>query len=750
MAHNFGYMESTFNHATQLSDIAAIYILDKNHDVLTARIDHAWRNTDFRKPSEHFREFTAEITRTETVIDDLEGITQSDTGNEVIGHVRLIMSLAKSRMLKRQIIKDGVFLAIISTLATILVALLFARSITKPIQTIKQGVDLIGKGNLHHRIPIKKKGEIADLADGINKMSASLEIAQIKEKQRAEDKLFIEKTKAQITLQAIGEGVITTDTNGLITYLNPAAEHLTGFSMQYALNKPLSSIFRIKESATNKNIDYPIMDCINAAKKIHHESNYILMRNDDAEYAIRETATPLFNKEQKVVGAVLVFHDFTSIKKMSDVLTYQATHDDLTGLINRRAFETRIESIINNLKPDQTHTLCYVDLDQFKIVNDTCGHVAGDNLLKIVANNVQQKIRRNDLFARIGGDEFAMVLVDCNIQKAHALAESIKNTISGIPFTWDNHSFKIGCSIGIVQITSDSNLTDIMIAADTACYIAKEKGRNRIHAYNIDDDIISQKQGELRWFQRINSALEHDQFILYSQQIASFSQGSHENVHEILVRMIENDELINPGAFIYSAERYNLMPKIDRWVISTLFSKIQNAGNGYNDLVYSINLSGQTLGDDTFTEFLDHQFEMTGINPGSIIFEITETSAISNYIDAIEFISYFKEKGCRFALDDFGSGMCSFQYLNEFPVDYLKIDGNFVKNIDQSAFNKSVIESISQIGHSLGLKIVAEFVENQSIMDCLDTSLIDYVQGYAIEYPRPVDDLFDLCRLEPA
>ena len=638
ISRNFGYMKSTLDHTTKLSEIAAIYILDHEDHIIVSHINPSWKNADLTTADESFRIFSSTISKTETSIDDMGLTTAPEKISEIIGSVKLKMSLTQSKMRKQRIIKDGLFITLISTIITTLIALLFARSVTRPITLINNGVNKIKKGNLDYRIPIDYKGEIADLAQGINNMSSSLEISQIKEKQRAEDALFIEKTKAHITLAAIGDGVITTDTDGNITYINPAAEYLTGFNLKNAINKPLSSIFKIKESTTNKIIDYPIMECIKSTKKLHHESDYILIREDETEYAIRETATPLFDKEKNVVGAVLVFHDFSNIKKMSDVLTYQATHDDLTALLNRRAFESKLNSIIYKSLEDDNHSLCYIDLDQFKIVNDTCGHIAGDNLLKLVANTINEKIRKNDLFARLGGDEFGLVFFDCDIKKAKTLAENIKETISRLVFTWETHSFKIGCSIGLVPITINSNLTDMMMAADAACYIAKDKGRNRIHIYKTDDDIVTKKKGELQWFQRINHALENNSFELYSQKIASHSKNRKHQIHEVLLRMNENDEIISSAAFIPAAERYSLMPKIDKWVISSLFDKIQTNRSQQNDLIFSINLSGQSLTDDTFSSFLKSQLEQTNIPPESLIFEITETSAISNFLDAVEFI----------------------------------------------------------------------------------------------------------------
>lgn len=741
-ASHFSYLESTLTHTLKQPDIVAIYIEDKSKSIVLKKVSDNWKNVDVRNiDKKNHKIFTSTVIKTSIELDDLESkLDRSSDTNTTVGAVNIIMNLNKANMDKSRIIKDGIFITLISTIATILIALLFARSVTRPITNIHTGVNIIKKGGLHHRIPIDFSGELAELAHGINNMTSSLEIAQIKDKQRAEDALFIEKTKAQITLEAIGEGVITTDTSGKVTYLNPTAENLTGFTIEQALNRPLSNIFKIKSENDNTLTDYPIMDCINSLHKIHHESGYILSRDDGTEFSIRDTATPLLDKEGNVVGAVLVFHDVTNIKKMSDVLAYQATHDDLTGLLNRRAFEVKMHDILNNITPDEIHTLCYIDLDQFKIINDTCGHLAGDSLLKIISSKINEHIRKNDLFARLGGDEFGVIFFNCDIEKAMILAENLKSIVSEIKFSWDSHTFNIGSSIGIVPITQGESMTDLMMTVDTACYVAKDKGRNRIHIYKQNDEDIQQREGDLQWFQTINKALKEDSFVLYSQKMSPHSENKNNEIHEILIRLKMDGEIISPGVFIPAAERYSLMTKIDMWVIKTLFKEIKNHKTLENGTYFSINLSGQTLTDDSFIDFLNTALDGTRISPDKLIFEITETAAISNFNSATNFIQLFKERGCKFALDDFGSGMSSFQYLSELPIDYIKIDGSFVKNIHDNPFNQSVIKSISQIGHSLGLDIVAEFVENEEILADLDKSLIDYVQGYGIELPHPLVD----------
>ena len=739
-SNNFSYLDSTLSHTINQQDIVAIYIENTNNSIVHKKLKANNLDFEIKNIDESlYRVFSSNITKTSIELDDLSSDVNSNANtDEIIGSVNIVMELYNTNILKTEIIHSGISITVILIFATIFIALLFSRSVTKPITKINRAVNIIKHGGLQHRVPVDFSGELAELAYGINDMTTSLEEAQIKEKQRAEDILFIEKSKAQITLDAIGDGVITTDTHGNVTYLNYAAEVLTGFTLTDSINKPLSYVFNVKKENRDIFSDYPIMDCIHHSYKIHHDSGYVLKNKSGTEYSIRETSTPLLDKEGAVVGAVLVFHDFTKMKKMSDVLTYQATHDELTGLMNRRAFEDKMRNILNNISPDETHTLCYFDLDRFKIINDTCGHIAGDNLLKILSESISKHVRRNDLFARLGGDEFGVVFLNCDTEKAAVLAENIRKIVSDIKFSWGSHDFEVGASIGIVPITHLQNLTQLMMTVDTACYVAKSKGRNRIHFYEKNDEDILQREGELKWFQAINKALDENSFVLYSQKISPHSSSAKNDIHEILIRLKKDAEIIMPGAFIPAAERYNLMPKVDMWVISTLFKELNTHKELKADACFSINLSGQTLTDPSFINFLHKEFDASEISPEKIVFEITETAAITNFNEAINFIQTFKQRGCKFALDDFGSGMSSFQYLSELPLDYIKIDGSFVKNIHDNLYNQSVIKSISQIGHSLGLEIIAEFVENKQILDELDKSLIDFVQGYEIEHPHPL------------
>ena len=737
---NFIYLDSTLTHTLKQSDIVAVAIKDKNKKIVLQKTINKLNNADLKTLDPgRYKIFTSPIIETQIVLNDLDSEPQQNANQKIIGEVHVVMDMNNTRSIKSGIILKGVFITFLSTMATILVALLFSHSVTKPITIIRRSVDLIKKGDLEHRIPVDFSGELSELANGINNMTASLEAAQSLEKQRAEDILFIEKTKAQITLEAIGDGVITTDINGYVTYLNPAAEKLTGYSTEQAINKPLSIIFKVKTNSDDYTSNYPIMDCINNMHKIHHESGCILISHDETEYNIRETASPLIDKEGKVVGAVLIFHDFSNIKKMSDVLAHQATHDDLTGLLNRRAFENKMHEIINSITEQEAHTLCYIDLDRFKVINDTCGHLAGDRLLKIISSKINEHIRKNDLFARLGGDEFGIIFFNCDIEKARLLAENIKNIVSEIQFSWDTHTFNIAASIGIVPVTQNASMTELMMTVDTACYVAKDKGRNRIHVYQQSDEDILLREGDLQWFQKINTALNENNFILFSQKMVPYAENAGDDIYEILIRLQKDGGFILPDVFLPAAERYSIMPKIDRWVIKTLFSKINNNTHFQNNTYFSINLSVQTLMETSFIEFLNNELDNCQISPNKLVFELSETAVMANFTEVTNFMLQFKARGCRFALDDFGSGLSSFQYLSELPVDFIKIDGSFIKYIHENPYNLCVVNSICQIGHSRGLKIVAEFVENEEILTYLDNSLIDYVQGYCLEHPHKLD-----------
>lgn len=432
------------------------------------------------------------------------------------------------------------------------------------------------------------------------------------------------------------------------------------------------------------------------------------------------------------------------LTQVNEQLSWQATHDALTGLFNRRKFEKCLEEAVISAKNlNQEHTLCYIDLDRFKLVNDTCGHVAGDELLRQLSALLQSQCRKTDTLARLGGDEFGLVLYQCSLKQALQVTQALNESIQKFQFIWQDKPFTISASIGLVTINSYSkSLDSALIAADAACYGAKNKGRNRVHVYHTDDGEVAQQRSEMQWVAKLNQALADDRFCLYYQPIASLNaQSNLEEHYEVLLRlMTETGEVISPQAFLPAAEQYNLMPTIDRWVLSKFFKSFAKSGAITSHLrhLYAINLSGASVNDDQFINFLKQQFQLYQIPPQQICFEITETVAIANLNKAAQLIRELRAMGCRFALDDFGSGMSSFTYLKHLPVDYLKIDGSFIKDIVNDPIAASMVEAINSIGHVMGIKTIAEFVADQNILDKVKEIGVDYAQGYAISPPQPL------------
>lgn len=432
----------------------------------------------------------------------------------------------------------------------------------------------------------------------------------------------------------------------------------------------------------------------------------------------------------------------TALRESEQRLSWQASHDSLTGLVNRREFEQCLVNALNSAKNEGiNHALCYLDVDQFKIINDTCGHVAGDHLLRQVSTLFQNRLRKTDVLARLGGDEFGIIFYQCSLEQATRITEALRQQLNDFPFIWKEKVFSVSASIGLVAINADTpDLSSVLSAADAACYAAKNKGRNRINVYRPNDREIAQQRGEMQWVSQIPKALEENRFCLFYQEIAPLIGENHQQHYEILLRLKdENGQIVPPMAFIPAAERYNLMHLIDRWVISTLFAHLAQS-QAEENVIYAVNLSGASINDDSFIDFVQAQFAYYQIPPSSICFEITETLAIANLSQAVGFIQKLKNLGCYFALDDFGSGMSSFAYLKSLPVDYLKIDGSLVRDIVQDAIAYSMVEAISRVATVMELQTIAEFVENEAIQEKLRKLPVDYAQGYGIAKPKPLID----------
>lgn len=568
-------------------------------------------------------------------------------------------------------------------------------------------------------------------------------VRDVTERHEAQAILKEEREKALVTLASIGDGVITTNVDGQVDYMNQAAEKLCGTRLSFAKGKGLIDICHLVDEKTKNAIDDPVTRALLKNGPLYLSHNLELESHDSKTiYSVEVVVSPIFDNKGIVMGSVLVLHDTTELRGMAQQLSYQATHDSLTNLINRREFESRLKSVVKQVESNDTeHVLFYMDLDNFKIINDTCGHLAGDKMLLEVTKLFSSCMRESDTLARLGGDEFGVLLENCHIQQAQQVATKIHDQLQLFKFSWDNNIFEVGVSIGIVPINKMiTNITELLSAADSACYVAKERGNNTQHIYVAGDKALTQHHGQMKWYQRIKHAFDEDKFEIYMQEIKPLSKKNH--VHaEILLRMKgENGEVISPIKFLPTAERYYMAMDIDRWVLRQVFSTI-NTPNSRLALLEgdcAINLSGQSLGQEKFLEYVLALFEEYKVDGRLICFEITETAVISNISQARIFMTKMRNKGCRFSLDDFGSGLSSFSYLKNLDVDYLKIDGSFVRNILTDEDDYNMVSMINTLGHSLGLKTIAEFVETQELIEVLEDMGVDYIQGYAIDIPSPV------------
>ena len=564
----------------------------------------------------------------------------------------------------------------------------------------------------------------------------------ITERKLYEEALFREKESAQITLQSIGDGVITTDATGVVDYLNPVAESLTGWRLEDSQGRAIEEIFRAFHEETCEPLENPLAVAIRRTRSIKSVRPMLLIRRDGNEIYVESTASPIRDGSGAVSGGVLVFHDVSEARELNRRLSYHASHDVLTGLVNRREFEHRMERALKSAKARETsYALCYLDLDQFKIINDTCGHSAGDALLGQVGALLKSKVRWRDTLARLGGDEFGILLESCSLDEAMRTAEALREAVRNFKFTWEERTFRLGASIGVVPISADNaDVASVLSAADSACQAAKEAGRNRVHSFEENDIDLMRRRREMQWAARINNALEEGRFELFRQTILPLQKPETGSHYELLLRMRdEQGKIVAPDNFIAAAERYGITPNIDRWVVENAFRWLVSEADEREKLAMcSINLSGQSLGDDKFLPFVIDQFHRSGLDATKICFEITETAAIASFSQANRFIQALKELGCKFALDDFGTGLSSFGYLKHFPVDFLKIDGSFVKEILHDPIDREMVRSINEIGHLTGKQTIAEFAENAEIITMLRSLGVDYAQGYGISMPQRV------------
>lgn len=538
------------------------------------------------------------------------------------------------------------------------------------------------------------------------------------------------------------DGIMITNTKGVIEYVNPRFTQMTGYTLHESMGKK-ANFFRSTETtnATYNNLWGSISQGEEWTDEVQNK------RKNGELYWAKVTIIPMTDAAGEITHFIGIQVDITESRAISKQITYQAKHDMLTGLINRYEFEHQLSDAVCSAQGSQlTHVLCFLDLDQFKIINDTCGHAAGDELLRQVGGLIDEHLKTNDTLARLGGDEFAILMRNCALTEAVTAANEILDKIKKFQFMWKKSCFSIGVSIGVAEISNTSgNTSEVLIHADLACYAAKDLGRNRVHTYYDNDELLATRDGEFRWVNEIKEALNEDRFELYAQPIIALSDPHHKPVFEVLLRMLDkNGQLIAPGAFLPIAERYNLSQPIDRWVFDRTLQwmKTHHQEIPIFDHI-SINLSGASLGDDDLLQHIMTNIAQTNVPPQQIMFEITETAAISNLADATVFINTLSHFGCQFALDDFGSGLSSFAYLKNLPVNILKIDGIFIKDILTNPIDAAMVKSINEIGHLMELKTIAEFVENDAIKEKVEAIGIDFAQGYGTGKPQPIDSM--LC-----
>lgn len=563
--------------------------------------------------------------------------------------------------------------------------------------------------------------------------------------EKADREVFLEKERTEVTLKSIADAVVATDANGVVQYINPVASLMTGYPADRAIGVLFGDVFKPINEITRKSERIPLGDVLSSQEPKELEKDLLIINSGGKEYGIEGSLSPMFDDKGKVTGAVLVFRDVTEARKLAKRLSFQANHDKLTGLFNRYEFERRVSRAIEGSKSDgRNHALLYIDLDQFKVVNDTCGHYAGDELLCQVSDLIQSKLRTSDTLSRLGGDEFAVLLEYCTIANAEAVANKILEAIKKFQFVWQDKKFTIGSSIGVVEVSANSkDCESVLKLADTSCYVAKDEGRNRVIVYDANRTDMEKRQVEMDWVHRISSALEENRFVLHFQKIVSPENLGIAVQYEALIRMIDkNGAILPPMAFLPSAERYSMMSVIDRWVVKTAIEMMSRKPFVDKDFVLCVNLSKQTVTEDSFPDYVIREIEAHNVDASRLCFEITETTAVANLSKVKRFMVALGDKGCKFSLDDFGSGLSSFGYLKNLSFDFIKIDGVFVSEITKDEVALSMVESIQRVATILKIKTIAEFVDSEKSLEILKKIGVDYIQGYYIAKPAGQEEVF--------
>jgi len=565
----------------------------------------------------------------------------------------------------------------------------------------------------------------------------------IQARREAESTLRQEREQLGTAMASIDNGVIMTDASGRLSYLNPVAEEMCGWVLEEVRGQPVGRMLMLMDAQQQRPIGDLIQSCLEEGRVARPPGYVQLMhRGGGGEFTLAVTVTPVLTEADELLGTVVVLNDVTQLQGLARLVDHRDSHDPITGLENRTAFESRLGDAVEEARrEDLHHVFCHLDLDNFRMVNDVCGQQGGDQLLQQLAQLLSRRIRRSDVLARLGGDEFGLLLQNCRLLKAEQIAESLRRAVQTFRFDWEGQEVSVTVSIGLVPISGETRrMGKVLSAADLACYMAKDLGRNRVHVFASDDSVLAHRHGEKQWLVRIREALRGDHLILYHQTAAALGKRHTACYSEVLLRMQGDDNsVITPGAFLPVAEHFQLMPEIDRWVVhNTLRVLADSTGALAEADVCAINLSGQSLNDESFLDFVEEEIEGLGVDHRRICFEISEATVLANMGRSIRFMRTLRDQGCKFALDDFGSGFSSFSYLKNLPIDYLKIDGIFLRNIVSDSIDQAMVETINGMGHALGLATVAKFTRDRKALEILSALGVDYAQSFEVSRPEPV------------
>ncbi|MEO1767043.1 EAL domain-containing protein [Thiobacter aerophilum] len=668
----------------------------------------------------------------------VDAVYPVEVAGRTVGYARVAFSRASLDAAISRLIWRGVGFTVLAIVLGGLVAWGVTQAVTRRLARLSTAADAVASGDLEVRIEgDEQPDEVGQLARDFRVMVQALRTERAR-RDELEARLWEEKELAEVTLTSIGDAVITTDVAGQVSFMNPVAERLTGWRRDEARGKPLTQVFRILDETRRVPIVNPVETVLATGQVVGLGNHTLLISRDGRELNIEDSAAPIRDRDGDILGVVLVFHDVTEAHTLQAKLRWAASHDPLTGLYNRAEFEQRLQALLEVTRPGDKHALLYVDLDQFKVVNDTCGHVAGDELLRRLALEMQAQVRLHDVLARLGGDEFGLLLPYTSATRAREIGMALLTMLQNHRFLWKDRTFTTGASVGLVTIDGPGHgVSELLSAADTACYAAKEEGRGRIVEYVAESVDFKRRAQEMDWVARLAAALDQNRFRLFWQPIRAVTGEEPLRHGEVLLRLEEEDgSLTLPGAFLAAAERYQLMGRIDRWVIETAFQWLaQHPGN----LCLSINLSGQSLTDDRLLEWVKTRLKHYGVPCARICFEITETAAIANLQRAVTFMEGLRRLGCRFSLDDFGAGLSSFAYLRNLPVDFVKIDGSFVRRIVADPVDRAMVEAVRDVARVMNIHTVAEYVESEAILAMLGELGVHYAQGWAVGRPVPLD-----------